>query len=242
MNKSMKKLQSEKKSPGGQIENAGGGLPSPVAKRARAGFTMVELLVVIAVLGILASLIFSMIGSIRRSGEGAKAVANMRAIGTAIGIYVSENNGFLPGPLWPGQVPQLDPNRDGRLVRLLAPYLGIDMPAQPQVIGLFVPPAFRRVMGEGALETSRTYVVNMDVADGSGSLNPWGSLVANAESNPVRLASLPAATWGFSDADRQHPRVAMAGWAANTPPTPVHGRRLAWFFNGSVAQLGVEEM
>lgn len=201
------------------------------------GFTLVELLVAMAIGAILSAIAMAAIGSVRASGDRSKAIANMRAIGIGIGHYAADKDGFLPGPLWPGQVAEFDPNRAGRLVRELAPYLGIETPAIPEVIALFVPPAYRKKTKPASLSTSRIYVMNMAIAGDNNPLNPWGSLAANDGSAPARMASIPAGAWGFSDADRMHPRVAGASWAANTPSNPIHGKRLAWFFNGSVAQV-----
>jgi prepilin-type N-terminal cleavage/methylation domain-containing protein len=204
---------------------------------ARVAFTLVELLVTIAILAILAALLSSAVGSARTGADRTNAIANMRQIGSAIGLYASDKNGLFPGPLWPGQLAELDPNRAGRLVRELAPYLGIKTPTQPELIQLFMPPAYRKVTAPAALSTSRTFVMNMAVASGNATINPWGSLAANDGSSPLRLGSVPANAWGFSDADRQHPRVAGASWAANTPAEPIHKKRLAWFFNGSVSPM-----
>ena len=210
--------------------------------RPRAGFTLVELLVVLAILSVLAALALPLVGAARASGDRSKALANMRAIGTGIAHYAADKGGLLPGPLWPGQVAEFDPARAGRLVRELAPYLGYETPATPAVVDLFVPPAYRKKTPPSALGTARTYVVNMAVSSGNATINPWGSLAANDGSAPGRLASIPAGAWGFSDADRLHPRVAGASWATNTPAAPVHGKRLAWFFNGSVAPVETTEL
>jgi hypothetical protein len=134
-------------------------------------------------------------------------------------------------------VAEFDPNRSGRLVRELAPYLDIETPATPKVIDLFVPPAYRKKTQPSLLATARTYVMNMAISETAATLNPWGSLAAADGSGPARLASIPTGAWGFSDADRLHPRVAGASWVANTPAKPIHGKRLAWFFNGSVGQV-----
>jgi prepilin-type N-terminal cleavage/methylation domain-containing protein len=209
---------------------------------ARVAFTLVELLVTIAILAILTALLFSAVGSARTGADRTNAIANMRQIGSAIGLYASDKNGLFPGPLWPGQLAELDPNRAGRLVRELAPYLEIKMPAQPELIQLFMPPAYRKVTAPAALSTSRTFVMNMAVASGNATINPWGSLAANDGSGPMRLGSVSANAWGFSDADRQHPRVAGASWAANTPAEPIHKKRLAWFFNGSVSPLETADL
>jgi len=208
----------------------------------RAGFTLIELLVTIAIVAILAALALTATGAARTQGDRAKAISNMRQIGSAIGLYAADKDSLLPGKLWPGQVAEFDPARAGRLVRELAPYLGFETPAKPVVIDLFVPPAYRRMTPTASLPTSRTFVMNMAVASGNATINPWGSLAANDGSVPLRLGSIPANAWGFSDADRQHPRVAGASWAANTPAQPIHKKRLAWFFNGSVSPVETADL
>ena len=208
----------------------------------RAGFTLIELLVTIAIVAILAALALTATGAARTQGDRAKAISNMRQIGSAIGLYAADKDSLLPGKLWPGQVAEFDPARAGRLVRELAPYLGLETPAKPVVIDLFVPPAYRRMTPTASLPTSRTFVMNMAVASGNATINPWGSLAANDGSVPLRLGSIPANAWGFSDADRQHLRVAGASWAANTPAQPIHKKRLAWFFNGSVSPVETADL
>ena len=207
-----------------------------------AGFTLIELLVTIAIVAILAALALTATGAARTQGDRAKAISNMRQIGSAIGLYAADKDSLLPGKLWPGQVAEFDPARAGRLVRELAPYLGLETPAKPVVIDLFVPPAYRRMTPTASLPTSRTFVMNMAVASGNATINPWGSLAANDGSVPLRLGSIPANAWGFSDADRLHPRVAGASWAANTPTKPIHKKRLAWFFNGSVSPVETADL
>lgn len=208
----------------------------------RAGFTLIELLVTIAIVAILAALALTATSAARTQGDRAKAISNMRQIGSAIGLYAADKDSLLPGKLWPGQVAVFDTNRPGRLVRELAPYLGIETPAQPELVELFMPPAYRKATAPAALSDSRTFVMNMAVASGNATINPWGSLAANDGSVPLRLGSVPANAWGFSDADRQHPRVAGASWAANTPTEPIHKKRLAWFFNGSVSPVETADL
>jgi prepilin-type N-terminal cleavage/methylation domain-containing protein len=201
----------------------------------REAFTLVELLVVLAVIGILAALSLGGLSKFGASSDRSKAVSNMRQIGSGITLFAADNDGKLPGPLWPGQMPQFDPARSGRLVRELAPYLSISTPAAPKVEALFVPPAYRKAVSASFLDSARTYVLNMSVADADQTLIPWGNLATSPSSQPIKLATIPAQAWGLSDADALHPRVTGASWAANTPPKPIHTpKRLAWFFNGSV--------
>ena len=212
------------------------------SSRPQSGFTLIELLATLAIISILAALALAAINSVQAYGDRSKAIANMRAIGSAIGLYAADKESLLPGPLWPGQVAELDPARAGRLVRELAPYLGLETPAKPVVMDLFVPPAYRRIMPAASLSTSRTFVMNMAVSSGNSTINPWGSLANPSDSGPLRLGNIPSTAWGFSDADRQHPRVIGASWAANTPAEPIHKKRLAWFFNGAVSPVETAEL
>ncbi len=207
------------------------------------GFTLVELLVVLAVIAILAALSLGGLSKLEASSDRSKALSNMRQIGTGITLFAADNDGKLPGPLWPGQFAQFDPTRSGRLVLELAPYLGIPTPTAPKVEALFVPPAYRKAVSASFLDSARTYVLNMSVRDGDQIIIPWGNLASPPATRPLKLAAIPSQAWGFSDADALHPRVASASWATNTPPKPVHTpKRLAWFFNGSVAPVDDSEL
>jgi hypothetical protein len=192
----------------------------------------------LAVIAILAALSLGGVSKLGTFSERTKAISNMRQIGTGITLFAADNDGKLPGPLWPGQLAQFDPTRSGRLVRELAPYLGIPTPTALKVEALFVPPAYRKAVSASFLDSARTYVLNMSVVDAEQILVPWGNLATSPSSQPLRLASIPAQAWGFSDADALHPRVVGKPWAANTPQKPIHTpKRLAWFFNGSVAPV-----
>jgi prepilin-type N-terminal cleavage/methylation domain-containing protein len=58
----------------------------------RAGFTLIELLVTIAIVGILAALALKATGAARTQGDRAKAISNMRQIGSAIGLYAADKD------------------------------------------------------------------------------------------------------------------------------------------------------
>lgn len=59
-------------------------------------FTLVELLVVIAIIGLLAGLSVPAISRARAKAESTGCVNNLRQIGTAINLFATENNGYLP--------------------------------------------------------------------------------------------------------------------------------------------------
>jgi prepilin-type N-terminal cleavage/methylation domain-containing protein len=205
--------------------------------------TLIELLVVITIIAIVASLSLVAVQSVRKSGDRAAAIASLRQIGAGIHLFAADHDGTLPGPLWPGQIPVFDSAREGRLARDLLPYLQIPKPRQPEVIDLFVPPAFRRVIPSDQIANSRTFVMNMSVPDENGGMiNPWGSLAKNDE-QPMKLPAVPQSAWVLSDADQQHPRVAGASWQSSTPPEPVHGEnRQALFFDGRAEPVSVERL
>jgi len=64
---------------------------------AEGGFTVVELLVVVCIIGLVVSLLMPAIAKVRAASESAKCMSNLRQIGQAMLVYVSENNGDLPG-------------------------------------------------------------------------------------------------------------------------------------------------
>lgn len=61
--------------------------------RARRGFTLVELLVVMAVVAILAGLLFAAVGGVRERGEAAQCLSNLRQLAAANLAYAAENGG-----------------------------------------------------------------------------------------------------------------------------------------------------
>lgn len=69
---------------------------NPIAKALNQAFTLVELLVVIAILAILAALLIPIGKSMIEKGNSTKCINNLRQIGGAIGIYMTENDGYLP--------------------------------------------------------------------------------------------------------------------------------------------------
>ena len=66
----------------------------PVSRRR--GFTLVEMLVVMAVLALLATLARPVFNKVSESGRAAKSISNLTAIGKAILLYAGDNNMQLP--------------------------------------------------------------------------------------------------------------------------------------------------
>lgn len=69
--------------------------PRPGRPRA-AAFTLVELLAVIAIIGILSALVFAGIGKVRANARQSGCLSNLRQIGVAWQLYLGEHKGRFP--------------------------------------------------------------------------------------------------------------------------------------------------
>ena len=61
-------------------------------------FTLVEILVVIAIISILAAISFSLVKSSMQNGQSAKCIANLKQLGVEINIYTAENGVYPKNP------------------------------------------------------------------------------------------------------------------------------------------------
>ncbi len=76
-----------------------------VPKRTQA-FTLIELLTVIAIIGILAAILIPVVGKVRESARTSTCISNLRQIGQACSLYEAEN-GHIPygvHPTYPGSL------------------------------------------------------------------------------------------------------------------------------------------
>ena len=64
----------------------------------RRGFTLIELLVVIAIIAILAAILFPVFARAREKARQASCASNVRQLGMAYLMYLSDNDGLYPAP------------------------------------------------------------------------------------------------------------------------------------------------
>jgi prepilin-type N-terminal cleavage/methylation domain-containing protein/prepilin-type processing-associated H-X9-DG protein len=62
----------------------------------RSAFTLIELLTVIAIIGILAAIIIPTVGSVRDSAKASACLSNLRQVGLAAIVYANDNKNVLP--------------------------------------------------------------------------------------------------------------------------------------------------
>ncbi|MDP0495849.1 MAG: prepilin-type N-terminal cleavage/methylation domain-containing protein [Verrucomicrobiota bacterium JB024] len=67
-----------------------------MSQKTSGGFSLMELLVCIAVIGVLVALSFPAIRQMRMMSASAQCSSNLRQIGVATGLYVAEHNGNFP--------------------------------------------------------------------------------------------------------------------------------------------------
>lgn len=221
--------------------------------RGTSGFTLVELLAVMATVLVMAALLVSGTSSARKRAEDARCLSNLRQIGAAMSLYVQENNNTLPGPLLNGQYAKFD--QKAYLAYLLAPYLS-DTISEDQTQNtaqrskIFMCPGWWRESPNRSAY-GPTYQMNASQFTNMGTVKPrtfWGSVDANLYYQPMTFTQAAGAiensggrlsqTWMLCDVDRKVTKYAGADWAANIPANPVHGKvRNALFFDYHVEPL-----
>ncbi len=72
-----------------------------------AAFTLIELLTVIAIIGILAAIIIPTVGKVRSTARRSQCASNLRQIGMAFLLYAQENKNTLPAVYMPATPPEL---------------------------------------------------------------------------------------------------------------------------------------
>lgn len=184
-------------------------LPSPLcAGRRLRGFTLVELLTVIAIIGVLAAILIPTIGRVRESAKSSTCTNNLRQVGIAIQGYVNDNKGSLPpGGAWLSPRYDADPRHfQAALVQYISQtkttYWG-NSTTQRTYSPMFDCPGFK---GENLLNARYAFQPNETDYDGTTKLRPWGFVYQNPNNGkfdvspkPLKHAAVPAKNKALSD-------------------------------------------
>jgi len=74
-------------------------LPTPRStshSKTSRGFTLIEMLVVVAIIGILASLLMPSLAGAKRKANAIKCISNLRQVNTALTLYAADHDGEFP--------------------------------------------------------------------------------------------------------------------------------------------------
>lgn len=85
-------------------------------KKSRPGFTLVEMLVVIAIFALLAVISMPILGRTRAKGQQAACMSNLHQLGIAVMSYANDHEGYLPYAAYSSSI---------RWHTKLAPYIGV---------------------------------------------------------------------------------------------------------------------
>lgn len=208
--------------------------------RPRVAFSLVELLVVIGIISVLAALSLPAFNRMRHYMDVQSTSSNLRTLGQAICLYVGENDGSLPGPLWSGNFAYYSTKDDRTLGYRLWSYLGLPAPTNvDREAKILTNPAYLRQRLSATAPVYFCYdkvsATNMPTI-----VSPWGrkDTAANINLQPARLAQIaaygPVEAPAITELDQKNYNSAVAA-----PNPPLGGVRMTLYFDWHVAPVPV---
>lgn len=222
-------------------------MKSPLSRES--GFTLVELLVTITIVALLAALSFAGASLFLKRAAAVRDASTLRQISGCLNMYASDNNDYLPGPLFTGQTPVFNKTLSTnikefrRLAECFAPYLGKQDPKSGEVI-TGMTSSWQKTPEQ---QNSPAFYMQqrLPMGEGTSFQNPWGkpAPAAAEERVPMKLQTVLAQhkadrTWAMTELDQLHPEIGTADWKSRIPAKMIHGDyRLALYFDGSVGKV-----
>lgn len=212
-------------------------------------FTLIELLTVIAIIGILAAILIPVVGKVRQTARKSAATSSLREIGKGLLLYCNDNKGLLPGPSfsnsnYAGYVYSNNSNDTvGRNIsRYIQPY--VQTPASSnggfQESPTFKPEAYVLTGSTAARAYQFAYQVNYN-QDLSMDENPAFNPFYPNRVKFIRIIN-PTKSWFIKDLDQLNmPSNPVPGGVAGVAAKPFHGNvRNELFFDGHVTTVSAK--
>lgn len=214
------------------------------------GFTLTEVLVTITILIVLAVLVLGVSSRMINNAQKAVCVSNLRGIGNALQMYLSEKNGRLPGPLNTGQSALY--NKDSRsLVTYIGPYLEDprDNNSEPYLIANYGCPSLMKQIKENTVEKPPVVYRLEDrqnkLLDNAVPPNdityPWGYAPGSV---PKRIDQISPRSAGLVRMiTEQNTTLGVGGWSNGGASAPAHGKQsMAMFWDFSVRPVNLSQL
>ena len=214
----------------------------------RSAFTLLELLIVIGIIAVLASILLGVTSKLRESADRTTCLNNLHQIGVAALAYEGDNNNLLPGPCDSGLKIYYSTNT---MCANLAPYLGLPAKATNLVVPIFRCPTWQRVatqpkkyndniicyITDNAIKLSNGHTIQVNGYPASGTtaavLPGRAPVLASIEGQPLTTSGTACgATPTFSMTTTMYLTECdqinwaydkTAGWYTSLPTKPVHG-------------------
>jgi prepilin-type N-terminal cleavage/methylation domain-containing protein/prepilin-type processing-associated H-X9-DG protein len=165
-------------------------------KTASKGFTLIEILVVIAIIGILSGILITALRGSRENALRAKATSDLRQVYTAITLYANDNGGRLPGPSYAG-VGAGFRSFDQTLARYVAPYLDAPMPdgSEYSWVPALLPEGFEEASGNfDERRKGPAYMLNLSKYSDDNYSHPMGypGTAGTGDLGPKSILTIPS--------------------------------------------------
>jgi prepilin-type N-terminal cleavage/methylation domain-containing protein/prepilin-type processing-associated H-X9-DG protein len=206
---------------------------SEFSSRRREGFTLIELLVVIAIIAILAAMLLPVLARAKQKAGGAQCISNLKQVGTAIQMYLDDNQQILPGPAWAGARASYDTSSSDEFIYHVAPLLSLPAPSAQTVIArVFVCPGYEHSAPDvTSLVGRKIYLLNSDVDPSPNVVPPFGYPVNSGSPaiQPIKYNAIDSygpksQIYAITDVDQAFPGLDPSiSWWTDLPNKPVHG-------------------
>jgi prepilin-type processing-associated H-X9-DG protein len=219
------------------------------ARGGRLAFTLIDILVVIAVVAILGAVLLPAWTRSKQKAHDTACLSNLKQLGRALQMYIDDNEGHLPGPLWSGMQASADATSSEEFLYYTAPYLGVPpLTEQAAVIPAAACPGYMNaapgIRYVRDMEGRICYLLNPGFGSAQGPpVRPFG--YPKPSQPPLERSQLshygpPAELFAISDADKRNVTDPSVSWWPDLPSKPVHGAtRNQLFFDGHAAAVRV---